>query len=80
MACAGLRAYWNQEQAGKEMTADQSKLLKIGTRVCFNGDQADRGTVTATNVGYVTIKWEDGHQSYTGHGDMKRVELLAAKR
>ena len=62
------------------MTTEQSKNLKIGTRVCFNGDQADRGTVTANLARYVTVKWEDGHRSYTGHKDMKRVELLAAKR
>jgi hypothetical protein len=80
MACAGLRAYWNQEQAGKEMTTDQSKLLKIGARVCFNGNQADCGTVTANHTRYVTIKWDDGHQSYTGHNEMKRVEVLTAKR
>jgi hypothetical protein len=62
------------------MTTEQSKNLKIGTRVCFNGDQADRGTVTATHARYLTIKWADGHQSFTGHDEMKRVELLAAKR
>jgi hypothetical protein len=62
------------------MTPDQSKRLKVGTRVCFNGEEADLGTVTANNAGYVTIKWEDGHQSFTGQEDMKRVEWLAAKR
>jgi hypothetical protein len=24
----------------------------------------------------VTIKWNDGHQSFTGHGEMKRVALV----
>jgi hypothetical protein len=62
------------------MTAEQSKNLKVGTRVCFNGDQADRGTVTANHLRYVTIKWKDGHRSIFSHNDMKRVELLAAKR
>jgi hypothetical protein len=62
------------------MTPDQSKKLKVGTRVCFNGDQADGGTVVATDLRYLTIKWDDGHRSYTGHKEMKRVELLAAKR
>jgi hypothetical protein len=59
------------------MTPDQSKKLKIGTQVCFNGDQADRGKVTAIETRYVTIRWEDGHLSFSGHNDeMKRVELL----
>jgi hypothetical protein len=62
------------------MTIDQSKNLKVGARVCFNGNQADRGTVTATHARYLVIKCEDGHKSYTGHGEMTRVELLAAKR
>jgi small-conductance mechanosensitive channel len=58
------------------MTGKQSRALKVGDRVCFNGDESDRGTVKATNAKYVTIKWRDGHKSFTGHGDMKRVELL----
>jgi hypothetical protein len=57
------------------MTPDESRKLKPGTRVGFNGDPADLGTVTATNAKYVTIKWDDGHRSFTGHKNMKRVEL-----
>jgi hypothetical protein len=62
------------------LTLAQSQQLKVGNRVCFDGDQTDRGKVTAIHVRYVTIKWEDGHESFTGHNDMKRVELLAAKK
>jgi hypothetical protein len=58
------------------MTREQSRALKPGDRVCFNGEQADSGTVTAIQHSFVIIKWRDGHKSYTGHGDMKRVELL----
>ena len=29
------------------MTGEQSRALKVGDRVCFNGEQADSGTVTA---------------------------------
>ena len=58
------------------MTPEQSRQLMVGTRVCFNGEQADRGKVTAIQVRYVTIKWEDGHLSFTGHNEMKRVELV----
>jgi hypothetical protein len=58
------------------MTAEQSKLLKVGTRVCFNGDPADSGKVTAIQARYVVIKWQDGHQSFTGHNEMKRIELV----
>jgi hypothetical protein len=62
------------------MTPDQSKQLKVGTRVCFNGDQMDYGTVTAVHLRYVIIKWKDGHQSHSSHNDMSRVSLLAAKK
>jgi hypothetical protein len=56
------------------MTPDQSRQLKVGTRVCFNGEQTDCGTVTATQLRYVTIKWDDGHQSFSSHKEMNRVE------
>jgi hypothetical protein len=62
------------------MTTEQSKQLKVGTRVTFNGDRADRGTVTAVEARYVTIKWDDGHESLTGHRHMTRVELVSSKR
>jgi hypothetical protein len=56
------------------MTGEQSKQLQVGTRVCFNGEQADLGAVTAIQERYVTIQWDDGHQSFTGHNAMDRVE------
>jgi hypothetical protein len=62
------------------MTAEQSKNLKLGARVCFNGDRSDRGTITETNVRHVKIKWDDKHTSFTGHDDMKRVEVLEPRR
>jgi hypothetical protein len=62
------------------MTPEQSKKLQVGTLVCFNGDQADRGKVTAITARYVTIKWNDGHQSFSGHRDMDRVDLSDARR
>jgi hypothetical protein len=57
------------------MTSKQSRALKVGDRVCWNGEQADSGTITAIEHRFVVIKWRDGHKSYTGHGDMKPVEL-----
>ena len=58
------------------MTPEQSKKLKVGTRVCFNGDPADSGKVTAIQATYITIKWDDGHKSFTGHNEMRRIELV----
>jgi hypothetical protein len=54
--------------------------LKVGDRVCFNDNPVDRGKVTAILARYVTIKWDDGHQSFTGHKEMRRVGLLATKK
>ena len=62
------------------MTPEQSKTLKAGDRVCFNGDASDVGTVIATETRYVTIRWQDGHRSLTGHKNMQRVELVLKKR
>jgi small-conductance mechanosensitive channel len=56
------------------MTPQQSKQLKIGDHVCFNGEITDRGMVIAVQARYVTIKWNDGHKSFTGHNNMTRVE------
>jgi hypothetical protein len=58
------------------MTPEQSKKLKAGDHVRFNGDSADVGTVIATEMRYVTIRWDDGHKSFTGHRNMQRVELV----
>jgi hypothetical protein len=63
------------------MTYDESRRLRVGDRVCFDGDKADRGTVTATHLRYVTINWDDGHQSFSGHNnDMRRVERVIARK
>jgi hypothetical protein len=60
---------------GKWMTPDKSKTLKPGARVCLDGDQADRGTIKDANANYLTIQWDDGHRSFTGHRHMTRIEL-----
>ena len=62
------------------MTGEQSRQLKIGDRVCFNGNKSDRGTVTAIHIRYITIKWDDGHESFTGHNEMKRVERVVTRK
>jgi hypothetical protein len=59
------------------MTGEQSKRLKVGARVCFNGEEADQGMVKATNRKYITIAWHDGHTSLQAHDDMRRVHLAA---
>ena len=58
------------------MNIEQSKKLKVGDRVCYFGDEADHGKITATQFRYVTIKWADGHESFTSHTHIARVERI----
>jgi hypothetical protein len=41
------------------MTGEQSRQLKVGDKVCWQKDQADRGTVTETNWAGVTVTAEN---------------------
>jgi hypothetical protein len=54
--------------------------LKVGAIVCFNGVPTDLGKVAEIQANYVTIKWDDGHESITGHVNMRRVELVRASK
>ena len=42
------------------MTLDESKALKKDTRVYWQGDAADSGTITETSWDAVTIAWKNG--------------------
>jgi hypothetical protein len=61
------------------MTGDQSRLLSIGDRVCWQNDQGDQGTVIEKNWSGVTIKWDSRGQQAILHNDMARVERVAKK-
>jgi hypothetical protein len=58
------------------MTGDQSRLLNIGDRVCWQNDQADQGTITKKNWAGVTIKWDNRSLQVILHNDMARVERV----
>lgn len=45
------------------MTGDQSRLLKVGDRVCRGTTTTDQGAVIATSWSEVTISWDDGEAS-----------------
>ena len=42
------------------MTNAESKALKTGNRVYWQGDAADRGCITETSWDAVTIAWDNG--------------------
>jgi len=58
------------------MTGEQSRLLKVGDRVCWEKSATDLGTVTGTTWSEVTICWDDDHTSFIRHNDMAQVERV----
>ena len=61
------------------MTGDQSRLLKVGDRVCWQASATDLGTVVGTAWSGVTIDWDDGHTTSIRHNDMGQVERVPVK-
>jgi hypothetical protein len=61
------------------MTGDQSRLLKVLDRVCWEATTTDLGTVVRTTWSEVTIDWDDGHTSSIRHNDMAQVERVPNK-
>jgi hypothetical protein len=61
------------------MTGDQSRLLKVGDRVCWGATTTDVGTVIGTSWSEVTISWDDGEASSVSHNDMAKVERVPRK-
>jgi hypothetical protein len=60
------------------MNGDQSRLLKVGERVCWRAATNDLGTVTETNWAGVTIKWDNRSVQTILHNDMAQVERAPA--
>jgi hypothetical protein len=59
---------------GQQMTGDESRKLKVRDRVCWQKDEADRGTVTETNWAGVTVRWDNRGEQTILHNDMGQVE------
>jgi hypothetical protein len=55
------------------MTVTESKGLKKGTRVYWQGDAADSGVITETSWDAVTIAWKNGQVASVHHGDMREI-------
>ena len=55
------------------MTAAESKDLRKGTRVYWQGDANDSGTITEKSWDAVTITWNNGHVAIVHHGDMREI-------
>ena len=61
------------------MTPTQSKGLKKGARVYWQGDTDDSGTVTEMSWDAVTITWKNGHVAVVHHGDMREIVQVPIK-
>ena len=61
------------------MTVTESKALKKGTRVYWQGDAADSGTITETSWDAVTIAWNNGQVANVRRGDLREIERVPTK-
>ena len=64
-----------QATRGPTVKATESKELKKGTRVYWQGDAADSGVITGTSWDAVTIAWNNGKVASVHHGDMGEIQL-----
>ncbi len=62
------------------MTAAETRTLKKGARVYWQGNVADSGIIRTTSWDAVTIAWDNGHVATVHHGDMRQVERAPTKR
>jgi hypothetical protein len=61
------------------MTAAESKDLKKGNRVYWQGDAADGGNITEMSWDAVTIAWDNGRVARVHYGDMREIQRSSAK-
>jgi hypothetical protein len=58
------------------MTGEQSRQLKVGEKICWQNDQADRGTATETSWSGLTIKWDGRGEQRVLHNDMSQIDRV----
>jgi hypothetical protein len=56
------------------VTATESKELKVGNRVCWQGKADDGGQITETSWDAVTIAWDNGQVARVYRGDMREIQ------
>jgi hypothetical protein len=62
------------------MTGDQSRILKVGDRVCWGTTTTDLGTVIEATWSGVTVTWDDGETASIRHNDMAKIERVPSKQ
>jgi len=61
------------------MTVTESKSLKKGDRIYWQGNLADSGMVTDTTWDAVTVSWNNGHVARMSRGDMREIQRAPIK-
>jgi hypothetical protein len=61
------------------MTGDDSRKLKVGTRVSWASNETDQGTLVETDWSAVKIKWDSGLSNSIHHNDMGGVTVASTK-
>jgi hypothetical protein len=61
------------------VTPEQSRNLKVGQRVAWQGDDKDRGIIVERTWSGVSIKWDNGKLSFYHHNDMREVASAPLK-
>ena len=61
------------------MTAWESRDLKQGTRVFWQGNATDGGSITGTRWDSVTIAWDNGKTATVHHGDMREIHRVPGR-
>lgn len=69
----------DRNESAEQMTGSESRLLKVGARVCWRDDKNDQGIVTATNWSGVTLKWDNRSEQSILHNDMGLVSVISKK-
>jgi hypothetical protein len=59
------------------MTGENSRKLRVGDKVCWQKDKADKGIITETNWAGVTVKWENRSEQAILHNDMAQIDRVA---
>jgi hypothetical protein len=59
------------------MTGENSRKLRVGDKVCWQKDKADKGIITETNWAGVTVKWENRSEQAILHNDMTQIDRVA---
>src|SRR3977135_2306918 len=65
---------------GAAMTVTESKDLKKGNRVYWQGDGDDSGTITETSWDSVTISWNTGKVASVHHGECAKFSERLQRR